>query len=178
MKKCDEDINKLWDSGDEDAKQARLNKVKEYSETLDLAAIKGAKHNNCDTKVATKNLFGGMNKPITVAMMLGRLKHDCVEEKLRAKPPRFTSVEQPFLNGKLVDQYTQGHLRPDIVVHKDPLEGSGDVVAVFDLKFPCPSESNLQGQWGTRKDGTAQNVAYREEFPGATVALIYPALKK
>ncbi|HEV2763700.1 MAG TPA: hypothetical protein VGV38_12035, partial [Pyrinomonadaceae bacterium] len=169
----------MWDSAGEEDKREKfrlLNRVREYNETLDVGAINGSKHNDCDRQVADKR---GAEQQPSVALMLGRLKHECVEAKLNAKPRKFTSAEQAFKDGQLLeDRFTKGSLRPDIVMHKEPLEGSSDVVAIFDLKFPCPSEGNKSGHWGTRNDGKRQDVAYKEEFPDASIALIYPALKK
>ena len=83
-----------------------------------------------------------------VQMELGNLKEDCVYKNAPDTSDR--KNQQGFKPDGTpcpadVAKKTKGAIIPDIIIH-----GSGgvtDVVHIFDLKFPCPSEERKEGQW-------------------------------
>jgi hypothetical protein len=142
---CDEAVNKAWDD----------------------AHPKGPKHNDC--RAATGETMRDsrtgeiVDKPVQVK--LGELKEQCVEENTPEND--YLVWQQNFdRNGRPCDHPSKGGARPDILVCGPG--GLGEITAVIDLKFPCPSEARKPGRW---REG--QQEKYRRLF-GVEPRLVCP----
>lgn len=136
---CDQEVNARWDQ--------------EHPH--------GPKHSECTKAAGTGRLVEGKPEPVQVA--LGRLKEDCMNEKIPDEKG-FTKQQKFKPDGTPITTFDEGHLRPDLVYRKE-----GQVLAVWDFKFPCPSGAGRKGEW--RK---GQLEAYQEAFPGIPINLICP----
>jgi hypothetical protein len=134
---CDDAVNKAWDD----------------------ANPKGPKHNECHKGVPGEtgnNPSTGVEEPKPVRIKLGELKEQCVNDNV--PDTAILKKQQNFdKDGVPRSHPTRGGARPDFILHGPG--GLTDVIAVFDLKFPCPSEAKKPGQW---RPGQAEN--YRRIF--------------
>jgi uncharacterized Zn-binding protein involved in type VI secretion len=153
VNECDNEINARWDS----------------------THNPGPKHNDCDADV----MYRGERTKVKLA--LGKAKEDCVYyEKLKCrdgvpkdiKSPNKTetiTVQQRFgSDGKVIPPKSRnvnltGSIVPDIIFRSD-----GGIVAVRDLKFPCPSGAGRQGRWSDGQEGKYARML------GITPQLIFP----
>jgi hypothetical protein len=146
---CDEAVNKKWDADHP----------------------KGPKHDGC-WKGCGETMWNNKKKrlePKPVQVKLGNLKEACVQEA--APDTDYRKNQQGFKpDGTPCSadeaKKIQGAIIPDTIVHGPG--GVTDVVQIFDLKFPCPSEQHKDGQWSV-----GQKEKY-ERILKAPASLIFP----
>jgi hypothetical protein len=144
---CDESVNEDWDRRHPN----------------------GPKHTECVSPSGTgrtvKNSKTGAMEPEPTQVALGIEKEACVNARVQDTETR--TQQQPFdRDGVALPRGTipgRGGGTPDFVTHSPGIvTNGGDVVGVFDLKFPCPSEAGKRGRW---REGQLER--YQELFPGA-----------
>ncbi len=114
----------------------------------------GPKHDNCRAGSGKKSTYyhkaskttKTWEKPVQVE--LGIRKEQCVNSKIAdtdrlKKQRRYNADGTPYTKGS-----KEGSSVPDFVL----LAGGGKVVAVLEVKFPCPSGKGKKGQWRFGQD--------------------------
>ena len=149
---CDDAVNKQWDNDHP----------------------KGPRHNDCTSNAGTGRLIRdrrtGKMVPEPVQVALGRLKEDCVNSLVPDSD--HLKKQQAFdAAGNPADGPRTGGGIPDFIFHRPG--GVTDIIAVYDLKFPCPSEARKPGRWSKKPDGTTQGDLYRRLF-NVEPRLIFP----
>ncbi len=138
---CDADVNAEWEK----------------------AHPQGPKHTECTEPAGTGKLMeNGDPEPVQVA--LGRLKEDCMNKKI-PDSHGFSKQEMFRQDGTPISTREPGHIRPDLVYRKN-----GQVLAIWDFKFPCPSGAGKKGRWSQ-----GQQEKYQDAFPNAHVNLVFPS---
>ncbi|MCK6523996.1 DUF4150 domain-containing protein [Myxococcota bacterium] len=155
VNECDEKVNSTWDAQNPP----------------------GKRHGDC---WALTGEIGSDKQPVTVQQKLGSVKEDCVYSKMRAREGLPEERDEQFAGHRAIIQkrfYPNGApckskkrsdwlgtIVPDIVMTGP----DGAVIAVRDLKFPCPSEQKKPGKWSPDQDDM-----YFDAF-GVVPELIFP----
>jgi hypothetical protein len=166
--------NRIEETHAELLKQARICD-KEINDSWDKAHPKGPKHDDClKNSGSGKTIYNEWTKklePELVRVRLGIIKEDCVNKKVPDTDYRKKqAIYDPGNTYPSPGSYAlKGAAIPDYIVYRNGSPEIRNIIAVFDLKFPCPSEQNNPGEW---KQG--QREKYRERFPVEPV-LVYPA---
>ena len=155
VNECDKEMNKKWDD--------------EHPN--------GPKHDDCWSTKTGQTYHDG--KPMHVQSALGVEKENCVYGKMGLSPDGGTRTDPSSGNSVSVQQRFKadgthvggrnafggtGSIVPDVIYRS----ADGAIAAVRDLKFPCPSEANKQGEWRT-----GQKESYTQAL-GIEPGLIFP----